>query len=451
MREFLEIMLRKQGHSVETAGGGIQALSKIDPNAEEYDLVLTDLKMPHVGGIKVLEHTKRTWPDTEVIVITAFSTTETAIEAMKLGAYDYLSKPFRVDEIKVVIEKCLEKRKLNIENHRLRGQLQERYSFDNIVGKSRAIRQVFHVIERIARTRASVLLSGETGTGKELVAKAIHFNSPRCNEAFVAVNCAAIPEPLLESEFFGHVKGSFTSAHADKKGFFEEAAGGTLFLDEVGEIPQSVQVKLLRALQERSVKPVGATREIPVDVRIIAATNRDLEVEAREGRFRQDLYYRLNVVQLRIPPLRERREDIPLITQHFMNRFAKDLGLELRGVEPAALDALMRYPFEGNVRELENIVERAVTFETSDTLRLESLPPHVVERRQTSVSLSGEVSVPPGGVDLEAILAALERQYLVCALQEAGGVRTEAAKLLKVSFRSIRYKLDKYGITDKDI
>jgi len=450
MREFLEILLSKEGHDVTCVDGGEQAIERAtDPN--EFDLVITDLKMPRVGGIEVLERFKYHAPETEVIVMTAYSTAETAIAAMKRGAYDYLSKPFQVDEISVIVEKCLEKRSLSIENRRLRSELQSRYRFDNILGKSEAIRKVFDVIERVSRSRASVLVSGETGTGKELIAKAIHYNSERKNLPFVVVNCGAIPDQLMESELFGHLKGSFTGAVADKKGLFDEATGGTLFLDEIGEMGLSVQVKLLRALQERRVKPVGGLRETEVDVRIIAATNRNLEDEVKNRRFRDDLYYRLNVIRIEVPSLRKRRDDIPILAHHFLEKFSDEIGKNLRGFEPEVLELLKAYNFSGNVRELENIIEHAVTFEGNDVITVDSLPNSVKRPRSNTPSWIGRIEVTPTGMDLEEILGDTEKRYLVEALRLTRGVKTEAAKLLNVSFRSIRYKLEKYGITDEDI
>ena len=445
MREFLEILLMGSGYTVDTAGGGIEAVAKISGN-DDYDLVITDLQMPRGNGLQVLEHVKKNYAHTEVVMMTAFSTTETAVEAMRLGAYDYLTKPFKVDEIEVIVEKCLEKRRLALENRQLKSQLKERFSFSNIIGKSRAIRQVFQIVERVARARTSVLIYGETGTGKELVARAIHYNSPRSDKPFIVINCGAIPEQLMESELFGHKRGSFTGAVSDRKGLFQEADGGTLFLDEIGELSSAMQVKLLRVLQERLVKPIGGAHELPVDVRIVCATNRDLEVEVAEERFRQDLFYRLNVIQLNMPTLRERKEDVPLLARHFLEKFAKDLGVLLRGVEPAAMEMLLRYPYPGNVRELENIIERAATFETSQVLTVSSLPPQVVKRAQRAVVPSGDVRIPDDGVNLDDILAALEQAYLRLALERVGGNRTNAAKLLGMTFRSIRYKLDKYGI-----
>ena len=453
MREFLEILLRKSGHTVECMKDGAEALARIGDGADEVDLVITDLKMPRVTGLEVLERVKQAMPDTEVVVMTAFSTTETAIEAMKKGAYDYIGKPFKVDQIKVVVDKCIEKRRLAVENRRLHHLVREKFRFENIVGRSPAIRQVFEMIERVALTRTNVLISGETGTGKELVAKAIHFNSPRKDKPFLVINCGAIPAELMESELFGHIKGAFTGAYTNKKGLFEEADGGTLFLDEIGELTLPLQVKLLRALQERKIKQVGGVRELDVDVRIIAATNRDLEDEVRRDRFRQDLYFRLNVIQIRMPALRDRRDDIPLIAQHLLQKLGKDLGKHLRGIEPRAMDALIAYPFAGNVRELENLIERAVTFEMSDVLTVSSLPEHVVAPPRTLGPMSGpgrELELPDSGVDLEGILADVEKRYLLKALEQTGGNKTDAAKRLGVSFRSIRYKLAKFGIAGED-
>jgi two-component system response regulator PilR (NtrC family) len=450
MREFLEILLEQHGYDVTTASGGVEAVARLGSSDSDYDLVLTDLKMPRVDGMAVLEHVKKRCPETEVVVMTAFSTTETAIKAMRLGAYDYLSKPFKVDEVTVIVGKCLEKRRLALENRRLKSELQGRYQFKNIIGNSAAIKAVFTIVERVARTRTNVLVVGETGTGKELVARAIHFNSPRSEQPFIVINCGAIPENLMESELFGHLKGSFTGAISHKKGLFQEAAGGTLFLDEIGELSLPLQVKLLRVLQEKRVKPIGGTHEEAVDVRIIAATNRDLQEEVQADRFRQDLYYRLNVIQVRIPPLRDRREDIPLLAQHFVDKFSSEIASDVRGISAEAMDMMQRHRFDGNVRELENVIERAITFELSELVTVESLPPQLVDRVTASSSVAGQtlgvVGIPDGGVNLDDILADLERRYLTAALDKAGGVRTEAARLLGMTFRSIRYKLDKYGL-----
>ncbi|NUN13259.1 MAG: sigma-54-dependent Fis family transcriptional regulator [Myxococcales bacterium] len=450
MREFLEIFLRQEGYVVETASNGEEAIALA--KNQEFDLVLTDLKMPKVTGIEVLERVKSLWANTQVIVMTAYSTAETAIEAMKKGAYDYISKPFKVDEIKVIIEKALEKRHLSLRVVQLQGALEEKYAFENIVGRSQRIQQVFELIRRVAKTKTSVLIVGESGTGKELVANALHYNSLRKDMPFVVINCGAIPENLMESELFGHMRGAFTGAIAAKKGLFEVANGGTIFLDEIGDLPLVLQVKLLRVLQERKIKPVGSTAEVDVDVRVIAATNKRLEEEIQRGTFREDLYYRLNVIQVRLPSLRERMEDVPLIAHHFCQKYAKELGKEITQIEPRAMDALMRYPFMGNVRELENIMERAVTFETTTMLTIDSLPRYVIDVEGIVQQTVDDLKIlPPNGCDLDQILADLERALLYQALERTNGNKTDAAKLLRISFRSIRYKLDKYNISDADL
>ncbi|MCB9727518.1 MAG: sigma-54-dependent Fis family transcriptional regulator [Deltaproteobacteria bacterium] len=449
LREFLEIFLRKEGYETSVASNGRDAIDQLERGAS-FDLVLTDLMMPQVDGLGVLEAVKERAPDTQVLMMTAFATTDTAIDAMKKGAFDYVQKPFKVDEIKVVIEKALDQRRLLEENRQLRAQVHRQYSFHNIIGRSPRMQQVFELVRRVADTRTSVLITGESGTGKELVARAIHHGSRRKDAPMVAVNCGAIPENLMESELFGHTKGSFTGAHAAKVGMFSAADQGTIFLDEVGELPMHLQVKLLRVLQERKIRPVGSNQEEAVDVRVIAATNQDLEDAIRAGRFREDLYYRLNVIRLEIPPLRERREDIALIARHFLKRFAAEMDRPIEDFTPEATELLLAYDFPGNVRELENIVERAVTFETTRAVTPESLPPGVTRGETRLRGLSSELTVPPEGLDLEGLLADLERGLLVQALERTGGNRTEAARLLQISFRSLRYKLDKYDINTGD-
>jgi len=450
MREFLEILLFKEGYTCSSVPSAEAAFEELKDH--EYDLVLTDLKMPKANGIDVLMFVKEHWPKTQVVVMTAFSTTETAIEAMRLGAYDYISKPFKVDSIKVILEKALERRQLTLEVGRLKGELQEKYSFHNIIGNSSAIRKVFEMIRRVSHSRTSVLVCGESGTGKELVAKAIHYNSNRKEGPFVVVNCGAIPDNLMESEFFGHTKGAFTGAIAPKKGLFEVAHGGTIFLDEIAELSMTLQVKLLRVLQERRIKPVGSTDEFAVDVRVVAATNKTLEDEVKASNFREDLYYRLNVIQMRLPALRERKADIPLIAEHFVEKFCDEIGREIEGFSRDAMTAITAYQFPGNVRELENVIERAVTFETSNRITVDSLPAHISDHEGASnEDLFSALTVGDEGVDLEAILEDLEKKLIFDALRNARGVRTEAAKLLNISFRSIRYKLDKYSITDKEL
>ena len=442
--EFLQIFLTKEGYDVETSFSGRRAIERI-AGGEEFDLVLTDLKMPEVSGIEVLEAVKEHAHDTQVLMMTAYATADTAVKAMKIGAYDYIQKPFKVEEIRIVVDKGLEKRRLLQENRELRAQIHRQYSFSNIIGQSGSMQRVFDVIRRVANTRTSVLVTGESGTGKELIARAIHHNSSRQDFPLVTVNCGAIPENLMESELFGHMKGAFTGAHSNKVGMFTAADTGSIFLDEIGELPMHLQVKLLRALQERRIRPVGSTEEKAVDVRVIAATNQDLEAAVKEGRFREDLYYRLNVIRVEVPALRERREDVPLIARHFLTRFANDMGKRIKDFDPEAMRAILRHTFPGNVRELENLVERAVTFETSDRVTLDSLPPRVVGKVAEMPPVMGP-EVPAEGLDLEETLAEFEKQILRQALKRTSGVRTEAARLLKITFRSMRYKLLKYGI-----
>jgi two-component system response regulator PilR (NtrC family) len=443
MREFVSILMKKQGYEVEIADCAEQAFERIDQ--ENFDLVLTDLKMPGASGLDVLAYQKERDPSTQVILMTAYASHDTAIQAMKAGATDYVTKPFKVEELLVQVEKALEIRALERENFYLKQRLADRTGLNRLVGRSTAMRRVYDMIMRVAPTRTTVLITGESGTGKELVAKAMHENSDRVRNNFVPVNCGAIPENLIESELFGHVKGAFTGAATDKKGLFEMADAGTIFLDEVGELPMSMQVKLLRVLQERAVKQVGAVKEKPLNIRVVAATNRDLKEMVDQGQFREDLYYRLNVIQLMIPSLRERREDLPLLIQHFLQKFADDLGKEMRGVERSAMDLLLSYPYDGNVRELENIIERAVTLEPGDMVTIESLPMHM-QSGSNLLQWAGDLEIPEDGLDLDALVENLERNLMTKALRRTGGVRKAAAKLLGISFRSMRYRLDKYDI-----
>ena len=448
MREFVSILLRKQGHEVEMADCAEAGFEKID--SENFDLVLTDLKMPGASGLDVLAYQKERDPSTQVILMTAYASHDTAVQAMKAGATDYVTKPFKVEELLVQVDKALEIRALERENFYLKQRLADRTGLNRLVGRSAAMRAVYDMIVRVAPTRTTVLITGESGTGKELVAKAIHENSDRKGRPFVPVNCGAIPESLIESELFGHVKGSFTGAAGDKKGLFEMADGGTVFLDEIGELPMSMQVKLLRVLQERSVKPVGAVTEKSIDIRVVAATNRDLKEMVDANEFREDLYYRLNVIQIQIPALRERRGDLPLLIQHFLQKFTEDLGKEIRGVERSAMDLLLSYPYDGNVRELENIIERAVTLEPGDMVTTESLPVHM-QSGTNLLQWAGDLEIPEDGLDLDAIVESLERNLITKALRRSGGVRKSAAKLLGISFRSMRYRLDKYDIDADDV
>lgn len=448
MRDFITILLRKHGHIVDTAEDGESAFVLLAER--EYDLVLTDLKMPGAGGLEVLAAVKRREPSTQVILMTAYASTDTALRAMKDGARDYITKPFKVDELLVQIDKALDVRRLEKENFYLRAELAGRTRLDNIVGRSPSIRKTLDMVLRVAPTRTTVLVTGESGTGKELVARALHQQSERAAGPFIPVNCGAIPESLIESELFGHVRGAFTGAVGDKKGLFAAAHGGTIFLDEIGELPMSMQVKLLRVLQERRIKRVGESSETEVDCRMVAATNRDLKLMVQKGEFREDLYYRLNVIQITIPALRERRDDVPLLVQHFIEKFCSDLGKTIRGVNRDAMDLLLHYPYDGNVRELENIVERAVTLESSDMISVESLPHHM-QKGNDLVLLANDFEIPEEGVKLDEIVENLERNLMTKALKRSNGIRKEAARILGISFRSMRYRLDKYGIEVSDL
>lgn len=443
MREFLSIMLKKQGHWVEVAAGGVEALQMLAKG--EYQLVITDLAMPRVDGMTVLQRSRELTPPPAVILITAYATTESAVEAMKRGAFDYIIKPFKIDELKLIIDKALETRRLVAENQELREALESSKGFDQLVGRSRPMLALYDLIKKVKDTRTNVLIVGESGTGKELVARAIHFQGPRRDGPFVTVNCGAIPENLIESELFGYKKGAFTGATGNKPGLFQAAEGGTLFLDEVGDMPLATQVKVLRALQERTFKALGGVEDIKVDVRVLAATNRDLELDVKSGRFREDLYYRLNVLQLRLPPLRERLDDLPALTEHFLVRFTQEYEKPIRGLQDDALRALMAWHFPGNIRELGNIIERAVALEGTERITRSSLPTHLQGTLAGPPALR-LLELPTDGVDLDAFLAEVERQLITQALERTGGVRKRAAKLLRVSFRSIRYRLAKLGL-----
>ena len=440
MRDLLSITLEKEGYDVETAAGGELAIEML--HRETVDAVITDLRMPKVDGLQVLRAAKEISPDIAVIVITAVASTETAVEAMKLGAYDYITKPFKLDEVNLIVRNALERKRLRDENLYLRRQLETQHRFENIIGKSNRIAEVFDTIRKIADSPSTAMVTGESGTGKELVARAIHFNSYRRDKPFMSVNCGAIPEGLMESELFGHVRGAFTGAVSNKVGLFSAAEGGTLFLDEITEIPPLLQVKLLRAIQLREIRRVGDTKDLKTDVRLIAASNRDLEGAVQEGVLREDLFYRLNVIPIQLPPLRERREDIPLLIAHFLQKFSKELGKDARGVAPEAMIVLERYHWPGNIRELENVLERAIVLGGGDMVNVESLPESV--RRERPVKGLESVEIPEDGLDLEATLDAIEGRYLQRALDRTGGVQTKAAELLKMTFRQFRYKLQKH-------
>ncbi|MEI8182389.1 MAG: sigma-54 dependent transcriptional regulator [Desulfomonile sp.] len=447
MREFLKIMLSNDGYEVRAASSGEQGLEMF--MLHEPELVLTDVKMPGMSGLDLIKRIRSLNKSVPVIVITAFASAEDALRAVREGAYDYLSKPFQLDDLRIIIRNALEVRRLRRENLELKRTIEERYRFENIIGKSPQMLEIFNLISRVAPSQTGVLITGESGTGKELVAKAIHHKSPRGQRPFVTVNCAAIPETLLESEMFGHVRGSFTGAVATKPGLVELANTGTLFLDEVGEIPLSVQAKLLRFIQEREFRRVGDNEAKKIDVRIIAATNKKLEQEMEEGRFREDLYYRLNVIRVRIPPLRERIEDIPILVDHFLKGLSVAQGKKIDRVSSLALRVLCNYNYPGNIRELENIIERCVTLEESDQLTAENLPPQLVEAGATSVPVStGDVS--PEGIVLDKILEGTEKELIMRAMELAGNNRSKAASLLGISFRSLRYRLVKLGMDTED-
>jgi two-component system response regulator PilR (NtrC family) len=444
MRDFLEIMLAKEGYDVRTFPTGAPALDYCREN--RVDLVITDMKMPGMDGVELLRELKSLNPDAPVIMVTAYASVDTAIDAMKAGAYDYFTKPFKVDEVKLHIARALDRRRVGRENRLLKQDLQSRAGLGGLVGSSGAMAVVYRLIMSVAPTRASVFITGESGTGKELVARAIHGESPRKDGPFVAVNCGAIPQNLLESELFGHQKGAFTGAIANKEGLVELADNGTLFLDEVTELPVELQVKLLRFIQERTLRRVGGTADIDVDIRIIASSNRDVEKAVKDGLFREDLFYRLNVIRIAMPPLRDRREDIPSIARHFLEKYSAELGKRIERISEEALKPLMDHDYSGNVRELENIVERAVALETSPEITLSSLPPGLGEMgRAAAVPARAEArEVPTVGIDLEKAVSDFERALMLDALKKSGGVKTKAAELLGLSFRSFRYKLGKY-------
>jgi two-component system response regulator PilR (NtrC family) len=445
MREFLDIMLKKEGYKVSLASNGDEVLKYIDKDI--FDLVLLDIRMPKMDGIAVLKKIKSTSPETVVIMITAYASADTAIKAMKEGAYDYITKPFKVDEIKLIIKNALEKKHLQKEKVLLKRVVRDRYVFDNIIGQSPKMLALYDLLEKVAPTKTNVLITGESGTGKELVAKAIHFNSPRKEKAFVTLNCGAIPEALIESELFGHMKGAFTDAIATKKGLFEMADEGTIFLDEISELPLMMQVKLLRVLQDREFKRVGGTEDIRVDVRIIAATNKDLERAVKEKRFREDLFYRLNVIQIKLPNLRERREDIPVLAAHFLKRYSEELNKNISRISPEALHLLLNYEYPGNVRELQNIIERAVALGTDQELTATNLRSYLDEQIHTKKGVI-DLEIPNEGIDLEKVVEDLERTLLVKALDKTMGIKKKAAELLHINFRSMRYRLEKYGLND---
>jgi two-component system response regulator PilR (NtrC family) len=445
LRELLAIVLKREGYDVLLAENGRMALAALARGP--VDLLISDIKMPDMNGVDVLRSAKQADPSLAAIMMTAFASTETAVEAMRLGACDYLIKPFDVDELKLKVREKLEARQLKQENVLLKRALNEPHQVSGIIGRSAAMLAVFELVASVARTTSTVLITGESGTGKELVARALHQQSLRRDRPFVAINCGALTETLLESELFGHMKGSFTGADTTKKGLVEGAEGGTIFLDEIGETTPMMQVKLLRVLQERKFRRVGGLEEIEADIRVIAATNQDLPKMVADGRFREDLYYRINVIPIQLPPLRERREDIPLIAEHFLAKYRQSMGKTVEGISGEAMELLERHNWPGNIRELENIVERAVALERAPVILAESLPAHLRGGGPilTAASSSDPGALPPG-FDLEQHVQGVERRYLAQALERAGGVQVRAAELLGMSFRSFRYYAKKYNL-----
>jgi two-component system response regulator AtoC len=446
LRHMLIVLLKREGYEATAVSSGEQALAELA--AQPYDVVLSDIRMPKLGGLELVDEIRRRAIQTTVILMSAFGNIDVAVEAMKRGAYDYVSKPFRPDEVVMVLKKAEERERLFRENAALKQQLAQRAEGDgrglqSIIARGPRMQEIFRTIRKISEYKTTVLITGESGTGKELVARAIHEQSPRAAGPFVAVNCGAIPETLLESELFGHKKGAFTDAIRDKKGLFEEAHGGTLFLDEIGELPLGMQVKLLRVLQEQIVRPIGSVEDQKIDVRVVTATVRDLPTEVKEGRFREDLFYRLNVIQVHLPPLRDRREDIVPLVEHFVARTNVKLGTQIEGCSAEALKLLMDYRWPGNVRELENTIERAMVLAEGRRLEVDSLPEKLRESRDRI-----RLSLQSGELSIKKTTRIIEEELIRKALRETRGNRTNAAKILEISHRALLYKLKEYGIDD---
>jgi len=443
-RHMLSVILIKEGYEVETASNGDEALQKVI--ASPFDQVLCDIRMPRMDGLEFLREMRKAGSEVITIMMSAYGTVDIAIEAMKLGAYDYISKPFKPDEIILTLRKAEEREQLRRENQLLRKEIAREYSFENIVSKNEQMQKIFDVIKKVAQYRSTVLITGESGTGKELVARALHYNSERSQNPFIPVNCGAIPENLLESELFGHAKGAFTDAIRTKKGLFEEADGGTLFLDEIGELPGQLQVKLLRVLQDGEIRRIGEAKSIQIDVRIVAATVKDLQKEVNEGRFREDLFYRLNVLPIHIPPLRERKEDIPLLIQHFVGKYNQILNKNVADIDHSGLEALMNYKWYGNVRELENTVERAIVLSDKNYIHLENLP---IEIQNFKEEPQPEV-MPDEEYSIKKASKSLEMSLIRKALRKTKGNHTHAARLLEISHRALLYKIKEYGISENE-
>ena len=446
MRELLEYMLKREGYRVDCAENGRRAVALVGQN--NYDLLLCDIRLGDISGLDVLRACKKHHPGTVVIMISAYASTETAVQAMNEGAYDYVPKPFNKDELLETVAKALKLRTIEQEKELLEGELKRSLNFGMIVGNSPAMQYIYKMIRQVSKTKTNVLITGESGTGKELIARAIHMESDRRGQPFVAINCGGIPETLMESELFGHKKGSFTGAIQDKPGLFQEAHRGTIFLDEIGELSPPIQVKLLRAVQEKTVRPVGGTEDVSVDIRIVSATNKSLEKEVIAGKFREDLFYRLNVIEIKVPALRDRKADLKPLSQHFLEKYAREMGKEINKLSSYALDMMLKYDFPGNVRELENLLERSVALSTTNIILPDSLALSVHKRRwiEGIKDRRFDVDEVSKGVALDAILEEIEAAYLKKALDCSRGNKNRAAELLGISFRSLRYRLEKLNL-----
>lgn len=449
IRNMLVIVLKEENYDVTAAESSESALKQL--KAGNFDLVISDIKMPGIGGIELLKKIKVITPEVPVIMITAFASANDAVEAMKLGAEDYITKPFNLEELKLIIDRCIYKKNIEIENVELKSKLSAKEKFENIVGQNHRMQRIFELIDTISQTDSTVLITGESGTGKELIAKAIHNKSQRANNEFISINCGALPENLLESELFGHIKGAFTDAYKDKIGLFEQAHKGTIFLDEVGEMSSKMQVKLLRAIQERKIRQVGGNREIEIDVRIISATNKDLADSMKNGEFRSDLFYRLNVIAILVPPLRERKDDIPLLLNYFLRQYNKRFNRNIEGFEKDILDLFLEYSWPGNIRELENFVERAVALEKNKYIGLNSLPTELIynisEKNAIHEDLDGMML--EGNFDFSQYIDDISRNIIVKALELNHGNIKKTAEMLKLNYRSLRYLLDKYNLKNR--
>lgn len=449
MREFLELMLEREGYDVVCAENGKTAIEKIGETP--FDLVLCDIRLGDITGLEVLRNVRKHQPEAVVVMISAYATTETAVEAMNEGAYDYVPKPFDNEELKATISNALSLRSIEIEKKVIEDELKKNIHFGKLVGNSPAMQRIYDLIRQVAKTKTNVLLTGESGTGKELIARAIHDQSDRSSKPFVVINCAGIPENLMESELFGHVKGAFTGATQDKKGLFEMADKGTVFLDEIGELSLALQVKLLRVVQERVFKAVGGNKDIAVDIRLISATNKNLDKEVISGQFREDLFYRLNVIEIKVPPLRERKSDLKPLAQHFLEKYSREMGKEIAKISSYAIDLLNKYNFPGNIRELENLMERSVALSNTNIILPDSLALSVFKKKGDGgpSDMAYDLESIANGVLLDNILAKTEKIYIEKALEITQGNKSKAAELLGISFRSIRHRLDKMSSSEK--